>query len=731
MSMAPPRRSGASSTPPAAVTGASPHWKYAFFALVGLYLVVTGVSLSSARLGVPLGRASRGNIAAIAVPRQQEPARMVLEEQALTIAPAVSRKQEPGANLEQEEEELPSLAPFERHEEEAPALENEHPDAVAQADAAANAIAGDAEIAALVGKDGSPQSLLSLVEAMKFVKPTKVETSPALRTFTMMNKLQNEHRDEAMKLLRNPADRSDWHQTEFEAEVARLREMEANARDQVARLQTVIDATNRLVSEESVELEEIAARNAIDLRHYQPRKIRRNLECLGWKQTGGCSPYGKREPDQDKKCAQLVSGGVSGYCELLDRDTGEHFRVMQLNCSSVRTHVTFSCAQAADFANFGVQTEDILEKTLNTPHSQLLGSTGSGDGIVMVVYPKLMTSAYASISVLRKNYGCELPIELWVSEAELIRTPTMKDSLALLEQQFTGVKVQKIKDPSVFGFNTKIHAVYHSSFENVLFLDADNVPVRDPTYLFSSPEFTESGAVFWPDFWHPRKTIFNIHSESLLWELVDMDFVDMFEQESGQLLIDRRRAAVALEVLMFYQYHRPNHFDKLVLAHGDKDLFRLAWLKTQTPFFMMPYPPGAAGSVRKDKFCGMTMVQYDAEGRVLFLHRNARKLLGKVDHMDGKYWEYLQSFDWRRGNGSAVMNYDEITAEGKYVIGIQGSAPLFKEFESCYGAEPEGMQHFNLTRFQDLPFKDLEEHLVNYAHEAALLAQEATTERKQ
>ena len=32
-------------------------------------------------------------------------------------------------------------------------------------------------------------------------------------------------------------------------------------------------------------------------------------------------------------------------------------------------------------------------------------------------------------------------------------------------------------------------------------LDSDNIPVRDPAFLFDSFEFKELGAVFWPDYW--------------------------------------------------------------------------------------------------------------------------------------------------------------------------------------------------------------------------------------
>ena len=37
--------------------------------------------------------------------------------------------------------------------------------------------------------------------------------------------------------------------------------------------------------------------------------------------------------------------------------------------------------------------------------------------------------------------------------------------------------------------------------EQVLMLDSDNLPLADPTYLFSEPLFKASGCLFWPDFW--------------------------------------------------------------------------------------------------------------------------------------------------------------------------------------------------------------------------------------
>ncbi|KAL3658686.1 hypothetical protein V7S43_016322 [Phytophthora oleae] len=194
------------------------------------------------------------------------------------------------------------------------------------------------------------------------------------------------------------------------------------------------------------------------------------------------------------------------------------------------------------------------------------------------------------------------------------------------------ISFHPIYNPRAKGFLSKVFVIYNSYFDRILFLDADNVPVRDPSFLFTSPEFEANGAVFWPDFWHPRRTLFNLHARSMLWELLDLPFVDMFEQESGQLLVDRTRHAAPLELVYFYAFHDPNYFESLQLVYGDKDLFRLAWIKSGATYHMIEALPALAGKDIDGSFCGMTMVQHDTEGKVLFLHRNQHKLTGGRDN---------------------------------------------------------------------------------------------------
>lgn len=108
-----------------------------------------------------------------------------------------------------------------------------------------------------------------------------------------------------------------------------------------------------------------------------------------------------------------------------------------------------------------------------------------------------------------------------------------------------------------------------------------------------------------------------------------MPFINMFEQESGQILSDRQCHAQALELVMFFIFHQSNHFDSMKIVHADKGLFRLAWLKLEAPFHMILSPPAIAGKIINDSFCGLTMVQHDAQGDVSFLHRNSHKLMGE------------------------------------------------------------------------------------------------------
>ncbi|KAF4028816.1 putative Mannosyltransferase [Phytophthora infestans] len=454
-------------------------------------------------------------------------------------------------------------------------------------------------------------------------------------------------------------------------------------------------------------------------------KKQRRLKCVGWRGISHCTPHGPRDPTSDKGCYDVVINSASGYCEVEDQDTGELFRVMKRYCSSLRHDATFRCIEAPGFVKYQLESAQVAEKALTpgfTLPNTIEATDKSQDGIVMVVYPKLIASAYATIRTLRTDLGCRLPIEICIRRL----------------QQF---------------------------FERVLFLDADNVPVRDPTYLFDSPEFEDTGAIFWPDFWHPGHTIFNIHGQSLLWEKLGTAFVNSFEQESGQLLIDRRRHTAPLELVKFYTVKSPNPFTRLKLAYGDKDLFRFAWMKLNMPFTMIQSPPAVAGKVINGSFCGMTMVQHDMKGEVLFLHRNSNKLSGEVKRK--KVYHRAQAINnareklLRQGINHTpdqkavddeiarlsltppptleplesdglpypvmwthLLSFNSTSQRGFYRIQPYRATPHFPDWQRCYGQRELGTnQHFYTQEFEDLPFSGLESAIRKFAQEAEQIRQ--------
>ena len=81
--------------------------------------------------------------------------------------------------------------------------------------------------------------------------------------------------------------------------------------------------------------------------------------------------------------------------------------------------------------------------------------------------------------------------------------------------------------------------LYLTSFAEVLVLDADNLPLADPSFLFESPEYKSSGSLFWPDFWsnnwHNPGPVYDLLNLTEPWEKEP----DLLTTESGQFLLNR------------------------------------------------------------------------------------------------------------------------------------------------------------------------------------------------
>lgn len=220
---------------------------------------------------------------------------------------------------------------------------------------------------------------------------------------------------------------------------------------------------------------------------------------------------------------------------------------------------------------------------------------------------RLFTNAWVCMRMLR-YLGVSLPIELWHLDGEMdsymaaLMAPWGVTCVDARERGRTLPRQPRILN----GWELKPFALLHSHFEETLLLDADNVPVMHPEILFVTPQYLETGAIFWPDFGRMEET-------RGMWRATGVPFRDEPEFESGQIVVDKSRAWRALNLTVHYNEHSDFYYQHV---HGDKCTFRFAWHRTQTPFAMPPYPIHALDA---------TMCQHDFWGRRIFQHRNFDK----------------------------------------------------------------------------------------------------------
>jgi hypothetical protein len=158
------------------------------------------------------------------------------------------------------------------------------------------------------------------------------------------------------------------------------------------------------------------------------------------------------------------------------------------------------------------------------------------------------------------------------------------------------------------GWELKSYALLHSPYREVLLLDADNVPVINPEFLFTTPEFRATGAIFWPDFMRgaDKKNL-------AIWRSFGLHIPDELEFESGQIVLDKKRCWKALCLSRWINDNSDFFYRHL---YGDKETFHLAFRKLKTAYSLIEKPIDLLPGV---------MCQHDFLGRRIFQHRNMEK----------------------------------------------------------------------------------------------------------
>lgn len=230
-----------------------------------------------------------------------------------------------------------------------------------------------------------------------------------------------------------------------------------------------------------------------------------------------------------------------------------------------------------------------------------------GRGIVMVAGgEKYLPCAYVCVRMIRSN-GCKLPIQIWHIGAMEADT-TVKALFDGMGVEFVDCMDVIAANPCrrVGGWEMNPYAIIHSRFREVVFLDADNIPLINVETMFEWEEYKQRGAVFWPDYGRLDKT-------RSIWRLLDIEYRDEPEFESGQIVVDKRRCWKELQLTMCLNEHSDTYYQHV---WGDKETYHMAWRYLQTEYAMVPT------AIRRLK---STMCQHDFNGNIVLQHRNMDK----------------------------------------------------------------------------------------------------------
>lgn len=243
-----------------------------------------------------------------------------------------------------------------------------------------------------------------------------------------------------------------------------------------------------------------------------------------------------------------------------------------------------------------------------------------GKGIVICAGgKKYLESAFCIVKTIREINKCNLPIE-WFYAGEIEISEKQKE---FIQSSFSDVKcIDATKVPTfeghtpplkLRGYQIKPFSLIACSFEEVILVDADNFPLQDLSKLFEDQTYLNNHALFWGDLW-------NDWIDHSIYGLLGIDysaFKEVKDTESGQLIVNKKECWKGLNLAWYFNNHAYFFYKFMV---GDKDLYRLAWLKCGYPFKQNFYLPQMVGNIVDQDFHGTSMLHYDMYGHPLFIH---------------------------------------------------------------------------------------------------------------
>jgi alpha 1,2-mannosyltransferase len=241
-------------------------------------------------------------------------------------------------------------------------------------------------------------------------------------------------------------------------------------------------------------------------------------------------------------------------------------------------------------------------------------------GIVTTAGSKYVSIFLVSLRMLRRT-GCTLPVEIFLDNWKEYNETICEEVFPSLNARCVVMSdiYEQAKDavpPDHFQF--KIFSILFSSFQHVLFLDADAFPVQDPTDLFTTKPYTAHGMVLWPDIWASTVSAHYYHIAAL----PELPVSYRRTAESGQLMIDKEVHRASLMMMVYYNYYGPDYYYPLLCQNshgaGDKETFIPAAMALDAPYYQVKRGLKAIGHSKKGVFKLVGMAQIDPKADFVY-----------------------------------------------------------------------------------------------------------------
>jgi alpha 1,2-mannosyltransferase len=230
--------------------------------------------------------------------------------------------------------------------------------------------------------------------------------------------------------------------------------------------------------------------------------------------------------------------------------------------------------------------------TISSTSFPELPFTPGTSGVVTSAGGEFLPEALVSIRMLRHT-GSTLPVDVFLAtpeedEGELCTTvfPALNATCRILSTMLSDAQGGLPHRHNITRYQLKAFALMLSDFDNILWIDADQIPLVDPRTLLEAEPLKSQGMVIWPDYWY-------MTTSPLFYRIAGVTNIphtgERPASETGQFMISKTKHWKTLLLATYYNFHGPSHYYKLLsqgaVGEGDKETFAAAAVAFDEQFY--------------------------------------------------------------------------------------------------------------------------------------------------